>query len=176
MVLPGPAPASLFGQSNFCQVKGVREVSYVSRTLAPGEQIIGRAKLHWKIYWLTLVLLALAVGAAGWGVVDEDYRYLLFYLSAASLCVALIAALPPLMRQLTTEIVCTNRRVIKKTGLIRVHTKEIMLQNMQSFDVDQSFIGALFGWGTIRAYSGEGVESLRDIAAPHAFVAAISAK
>ena len=81
-----------------------------------------------------------------------------------------------MMRQATTEIVCTNRRVIRKTGLFRVHTKEIMLQNMQSFDVDQSFIGALFGWGTIRAFSGEGVEALRDIAAPHAFVAAISAK
>ena len=151
-------------------------MSYVSKTLAPGESIIGRAKLHWKIYWLTFLLLALAILAAAWGMVDENYRYPLFYLAVASLCIALIAVLPPLMRQLTTEIVCTNRRVIKKTGLFRVHTKELMLQNMQSFDVDQSFIGSLFGWGTIRAFSGEGVESLRDIAAPHAFVAAISAK
>lgn len=59
-------------------------MSYVSRTLAPGERIIGRARLHWKIYWLTFVLLALAVGAAAWGLVDEEYRDLLFTLSAAS--------------------------------------------------------------------------------------------
>ena len=151
-------------------------MSYVSRTLAPGEQIISRARLHWKIYWLTFLLLALAIIAAVCSVVDQDYRYPLFYLAAASLCVGLVAALPPMVRQATTEIVCTNRRVIRKTGLFRVHTKEIMLQNMQSFDVDQSFVGALLGWGTIRAFSGEGVEALRDIAAPHAFVAAISAK
>jgi hypothetical protein len=151
-------------------------MSYVSRTLAPGEQIIARAKLHWKIYWLTYLLLALAIAAAGRGYFDEDYRLSLFYLAIASLCLGLIVALPPLMRQMTTEIVCTNRRVIKKTGFLRVHTKEILLQNMQSFDVDQSFFASLFGWGTIHAYSGEGVERLYDIAAPHAFVAAISAK
>ena len=48
-----------FGQT--VDVLKIHEMSYVSRTLAPGEHIISRARLHWKIYWLSFVLLALAV-------------------------------------------------------------------------------------------------------------------
>lgn len=80
--------------------KSVRRAQYVSRTLASGELMIRRANLYCKIYWLTLLFLALALGAAASGVVDEEYLYLIFYSFAASLCVALIAVLSPLMRRL----------------------------------------------------------------------------
>src|ERR1035437_6441393 len=76
-----------------------------------------------------------------------------------------------------TEFAVTDRRVIYKYGFIKRHTVEMNMDKIESVDVDQSLLGRLLNYGTIHVLgTGEGIESLRRIAAPLALRNAITAK
>ena len=76
-----------------------------------------------------------------------------------------------------TEFAVTDRRVIYKCGFISRHTVEMNMDKIESVDVDQSLLGRLLNYGTIHVLgTGEGIESLRRIAAPLALRNAITAK
>ena len=76
-----------------------------------------------------------------------------------------------------TEFAVTDRRVIYKCGFISRHTVEMNMDKVKSVDVDQSLLGRLLNYGTIHVLgTGEGIESLRRIAAPLALRNAITAK
>jgi uncharacterized membrane protein YdbT with pleckstrin-like domain len=66
-----------------------------------------------------------------------------------------------------TEIAVTNRRVIYKKGWIRRHTNEMNMDKVESVQVDQSVLGRMFDFGTVKILgTGEGFEALRTIAGP----------
>ena len=76
-----------------------------------------------------------------------------------------------------TEFAVTDRRVIYKCGFISRHTVEMNMDKIESVDVDQSLLGRMLNYGTIHVLgTGEGIESLRRIAAPLALRNAITAK
>ena len=61
--------------------------------------------------------------------------------------------------------------------VIKRHTVEMNMDKIESVDVDQSLLGRLLNYGTIHVFgTGEGIESLRRIAAPLALRNAITAK
>jgi uncharacterized membrane protein YdbT with pleckstrin-like domain len=49
----------------------------------------------------------------------------------------------------TTEYAVTNKRIIKKTGLISRKTKEIYLSHVESISIDQGILGRILNFGTI---------------------------
>jgi uncharacterized membrane protein YdbT with pleckstrin-like domain len=49
----------------------------------------------------------------------------------------------------TTEIAVTSRRVMIKKGLIRRITMEMNHGRIESYNVDQSILGRIFGYGTL---------------------------
>lgn len=49
----------------------------------------------------------------------------------------------------TFEFAITNKRIIKKVGLIRRITKEILLSKVESISIDQNILGRILGFGTI---------------------------
>ncbi len=55
----------------------------------------------------------------------------------------------PLIVQKTSEFVITNKRVVIKRGLVARETFEMNLNKIETVNVDQSFWGRLFGFGTI---------------------------
>jgi len=66
--------------------------------------------------------------------------------------------------------------VIYKTGFIRRHTVEMNMDKVETVDVDQSILGRLLGFGTIRVRgTGQGIESLRGIGDPIGLRNAITA-
>ena len=76
----------------------------------------------------------------------------------------------PIIRQLTSEFVITNKRIIMKTGLISRKTFEMNLQKIESVNVDQSFWGRLLGFGTVSIVgTGGSRESFSDISKPLLF-------
>jgi len=78
--------------------------------------------------------------------------------------------LSPIIRQMTSEFVITNKRVIMKTGFISRKTFEMNLQKIESVNVDQSFWGRLMGFGTVSIIgTGGSRESFADIANPLLF-------
>ena|ERR1700754_4612674 len=123
-------------------------MSYIQNSLGKNERIIQEAHYHWS-YTFGAVLLAVTV-------------------------IGLIFAIPMFIRIWTTEIAVTTHRLIKKTGLIALHTEELSIHNIEGVRVDQGFWGRVLGYGHLRI-EGTGVDKIElpPIADPVTFRAAI---
>jgi uncharacterized membrane protein YdbT with pleckstrin-like domain len=88
--------------------------------------------------------------------------------------IGLIFAIPMFIRQATTEIAVTSHRLVKKTGLVALHTEELSLNNIEGVRVDQGIWGRILGFGHVRI-EGTGIDAVQlpTIADPVAFRAAI---
>ena len=151
-------------------------MSYVKATLAPGEVVVAEAHYHAIIFRWAFLLALLALASLYGAARLEDHRAQFLFVAAVFAGLALLAAIPPLLRSWSTEICATNNRIILKTGYLSVRTRELMLRNIQSMDVEQPVLGRLLGYGSILCYSGGETERIETIARPHAFVSAISGR
>jgi uncharacterized membrane protein YdbT with pleckstrin-like domain len=61
--------------------------------------------------------------------------------------VALIAG--GIIRRFATEVAVPNRRVLIKTGLLSRRSVEVLLPKVESIGVDESFLGRIFGYGSV---------------------------
>ena len=79
-----------------------------------------------------------------------------------------------MIRKWSTEIGVTSHRFVERYGLLSMHTNEIALPNIEGVRVNQSILGRIFGYGTVRI-EGTGVDSVTtpSIADPVGFVRAI---
>jgi hypothetical protein len=152
-------------------------MSYVNHTLHKDETVVARGRLHWIIYRKSIVLLAICAALIAISCLDSTIRGL--SLGSASICgiFSLFFAIPPMWRQLTTEIAVTNKRLIVKHGFINRHTAEMSLANIESTYVDQNILGRILNYGTIHCRgSGDGLEHVHDVKAPIEFRSAITAR
>jgi hypothetical protein len=154
--------------------KGAGAVGYVEQTLAVGERVIVRARLHWIIFAAPTVLMLLALLVLGVGLA---VRMMAppgapeanggINVGFAILAVALLVAARRLTDFLTTEIAATTRRFIVKRGLIRRMVMEINAGQLESVIVQQPVLGRLLDYGTIVAGgTGSGIDPVRKVAAP----------
>lgn len=56
----------------------------------------------------------------------------------------------PMLDRYSDEFAITNKRIIVKTGFISRKTLEMNLSKIESVNVDQSILGRMLGYGTIR--------------------------
>ncbi len=68
----------------------------------------------------------------------------------------------PLILRKTSEFVITNKRVIIKKGWISRYTFEMNLNKIETVNVDQSFWGRIFGFGTITIVGTGGTREMAD--------------
>jgi uncharacterized membrane protein YdbT with pleckstrin-like domain len=120
-------------------------MSYVESTLVPGERILYRGHLHWITFLAAgLVSLLFTSGAIFVGAVDNN--------QSVAFVIFLIGTLPLAWAYLTYrcwEFAVTDKRVLIKTGRIRRHTLETLLNKVESIHVEQGFWGRVLNWGTI---------------------------
>jgi uncharacterized membrane protein YdbT with pleckstrin-like domain len=142
-------------------------MSYAKSVLQPNEHIIVMGRLHWIIYWRAIACLVfgtvLLLLEQIYGV-DQTIKVL----TAALVFVAfMIFFLHAWFIRWITEFAVTNRRVIYKKGFINRHTEEMNVDKVESVDVDQSVLGRMLDYGTLKVKgTGEGTEDLDHIAAP----------
>jgi membrane protein YdbS with pleckstrin-like domain len=146
--------------------EGSDNMSYVERVLQPGEQVRHISSIHWIVYWPSVVVALLAVAAYWFG----EMR-LLPSVWLYTACALALGALALVVREWyqwwITEIAVTNRRVIYKKGLVRLKTNEMNMDKVESVQVDQSVLGRMFDFGTVKILgTGEGLETLHTIASP----------
>jgi uncharacterized membrane protein YdbT with pleckstrin-like domain len=163
-------------------------MSYVQSVLQPGERIIADGRLHWISYGSAI--LALVCGLV---LVGVEYRYWPQHhrlIAATAILFGgafLVLGLRAWYVCWITEIAVTDRRIIYKRGLIYRRTEEMNMDKVASVDVDQSILGRLLDYGTIRVIGvggqagrpdemHDGIEQLHRIAAPLALRNAIIAK
>ena len=103
-------------------------MSYLDESLAPGETIVARFDLHWTAKWRLIVFLLLAIPTFG---------------------IALLAALYEWIRLRSIEQGVTNRRVVRKTGIVSRDTEELRLASIETIDLHQSAWGRVFGYGDV---------------------------
>ena len=141
-------------------------MSYVERVLQPGEQVRYVSSIHWIVYWPGVAVALLAVAAYWFGETRLLPKVWLYAAYALSL-VAVVLLIREWYQWWITEIAVTNRRVIYKKGLIRLHTNEMNMDKVESVQVGQSFLGRMFDFGTVKILgTGEGFEALQTIAGP----------
>jgi uncharacterized membrane protein YdbT with pleckstrin-like domain len=103
-------------------------MAYLDESLADGEIIVARFELHWTAKWRLIVFLVLAIPTFG---------------------IALLAALYEWIRLRSIEQGVTNRRVVRKTGIVSRQTEELRLASIETIDLHQSTWGRLFGFGDV---------------------------
>jgi hypothetical protein len=102
-------------------------MSYISRRLAPDEQIVSVGRFHFiQKAWPWIALLVL--GIIGIGV---------------------IIFVVEMSRMATTRMAVTNRRVILKRGFFVSDMNEITLGSIEGAEIRQSIFGRMFGFGKL---------------------------
>jgi uncharacterized membrane protein YdbT with pleckstrin-like domain len=97
---------------------------------------------------------------------EASYHWIIF----CSLRALLTLFIAPLIDKYTDEFAVTNKRVIIKTGLISRKTFEMNHSKIETVNVDQSILGRILGYGTIRIVgSGGSKEEFPNIQKPLEF-------
>src|SRR5690606_8324457 len=107
---------------------GAPEMGYIDESLAPGEEVAAMFDLHWTARWRLIVFLPLAIPTLG---------------------IALLAALYEWIRLRSIEQGVTNRRVVRKTGIISRETEELRLGSIETVELRQSAWGRMLGYADV---------------------------
>jgi uncharacterized membrane protein YdbT with pleckstrin-like domain len=116
-------------------------MNYIDKILLSDEKLIYRSHPHWIIFFRPVISLLLAICAFYWG--------LILMADLAGL-ITLLSCLSALMVYYTSEFGITNQRVIIKLGFIRRYSFENALNRIEAVEVEQSILGRLLDYGTIR--------------------------
>ena len=135
-------------------------VGYVESTLHPDEKVLYRAKLHWIIY-----VPGLVVAMFGFAMTASQEEY--WETGRTLVVIGLVLILAQAIRQWTTEIVVTSRRIIWKIGLVSRQTFEMNLAQVESVILSQTVLGRLLNYGTVDVLgTGTHIEPLSQIDSP----------
>ena len=130
-------------------------MSYIEKSLGEGEQIQGLFHFHWfegvgfLFYYVPLPLIVMV------GVAADGHGLLSVVLAIPLFALAVFAHL----RYRMTEMACTNRRVILKTGIVGRKTEEIIIKRIETIEIGESVLGRLLGYGSVEI-SGTGASAL----------------
>jgi uncharacterized membrane protein YdbT with pleckstrin-like domain len=153
-------------------------MSYVEAVLQPGEQVRAVGRLHWIVFLRAILtaILGLAILAAA-HMVGPQIKDVVDIAAGIVLLLALFAFLHAWFERSITELAVTDHRVIYKRGFLRRHTVEMNMDKVETVDVDQSVLGRLLGFGSIRVRgTGQGIENLSLVTSPLRLRNAITAR
>lgn len=123
-------------------------MAYIEESLSDGEIIQHRFNFHWMAMLspgiLAVVGLMLMSGA------DQTPQ--------VGVAVLAISAWWVLSLKFH-EFGVTNKRVIRKKGIISCKTEEMKLRSIETIEIDQDITGRIFGYGTVKV-TGRGISSL----------------
>ena len=123
-----------------------------------GETILREARLSWWALWPRVVLGVLGLACAGWGLLRRDE---LGYGVAGFGALAFVWFVGgALLRRGAMSLKLTDRYVVLQRGLVSRHTSTVMLNRVESLDVDQNLWQRMTGYGTL-TIRGTGSEDLR---------------
>jgi hypothetical protein len=135
-------------------------MAYVDSQLGPGEQVLFRTRLHPVVLAGTVGFSAFVVGCAALIIARNELApATVRWLCLAAAAIVLASALPPVLRWWRSEFAVTNRRLLARVGLYRVHCVEVPAPTGDAIGVEQTLPGRLLDYGTVRlGRSGSGSE------------------
>jgi uncharacterized membrane protein YdbT with pleckstrin-like domain len=139
-------------------------MSYVEKSLVPGETLLYQTRHHWMMLigplLLSLVLAVLGVVCLGEVLAAKQGKGQLVDAAAATIRASEIAGVVLFLAAIAvfafgnvkrnaTEMAVTNRRVLIKTGLGSRRTLDLMLSRVESIVVEETFLGRMLGFGSV---------------------------
>lgn len=153
-------------------------MSYITKTLVPGEKVVYSTRLHWIVMLGHLVGAVVLWGLGGYVLwyayahpqMESTSRHIAAYGGAALLLCGLIVLFAGTLRRNATEMAVTTRRVVVKTGLASRRTIEMLLNKVETIEVTEPGLGRILGYGSITLIGTGGTsEQFHKIAKPLVF-------
>jgi membrane protein YdbS with pleckstrin-like domain len=123
-----------------------------------GETILREARMSWWALWPRVVLGIVGLLVAAWGLLRQDQAGYAAAAFGALMFLWFVGG--ALMRRGAMNVKLTPRYLVLRTGLVSRHTSTVMLNRVESLDVDQSLWQRMCGYGTL-TIRGTGSEDLR---------------
>lgn len=151
--------------------------TYIEHILTPDETVRATARITGWIWFGPIVVSLVILGMLGVALLTPSIRQQPdLVIGAAVVAAGLLCAilLGPWIKQGTTNMVVTDRRVIAKFGLISRRAIEMRISKIESIQVDQTLLGRMLNYGTVMVHgTGGAFEPLSIVADPLAFKRAI---
>jgi membrane protein YdbS with pleckstrin-like domain len=138
-------------------------MTYIEKHLMDDEDLKHITRLHPIVLLFPSMLVSLL---AGFLMITDDYPVIWWSVMAVVLY-ATLRLIDRIVLHLTSEFGVTSKRVLGKTGLIRLNTVDIVLVKVEAIRVRQSILGRLFDFGDVLVTgTGGTVEVLKFIPDP----------
>ena len=127
-------------------------MAFPSKLLNEGEHIVVTTRTHPKALLLPVLILVLTLGVAAYaqrtgGGTLADVTHIAVWVVAAVVIVLWVVR--PVVAWATTTYTFTNRRFIKRSGLIGKEGRTIPLNRISGVDFEFGVIDRIFGCGTL---------------------------
>jgi uncharacterized membrane protein YdbT with pleckstrin-like domain len=132
-------------------------MSYVSRSLGPGEELLYVARISWVTYIWPVIVGTIGIFVIFYALYAK-LHVLWLYTGVAIFVVGFLWFLAIRIRNSSTELAVTNYKVIAKRGFISRETMEQRLEKIDTIQVDQSVMGRILGYGNVTIH-GTGVDA-----------------
>ncbi len=123
-----------------------------------GETILRESRLSWWALWPLVALGLLGLVLVAWGLMRQDHVGNSAAIFGGLTFVWFVGR--AWARRGAMSVKLTNRYVVLQTGIVSRHTSTVMLNRVESLDVDQSLWQRMTGYGTL-TIRGTGSEDLR---------------
>ena len=127
-------------------------MAFPSKLLNQGEHVVVSTRTHPKVLLLPVLILVLTLGVAayaqrtGAGTVAGVMHVAVWVVAAV---VIVLWVIRPVIAWATTTYTFTNRRFIKRSGLIGKEGRTIPLNRISGVDFEFGVIDRIFGCGTL---------------------------
>lgn len=138
-------------------------MGYIKNNLQAGEEIVYRAKVHWFIFVRPVIIIILG------SMLTSPYLNFLCLVGLLLMLSGLISLVRRIFVKIGTDCILTNKRVILKTGFFRRDALELSLGGCGAMKFSQSFLGRIFGFGSVVVINGSAANRFNYIAKPMRF-------
>lgn len=143
---------------------------FTEHNLMEDESLVRGTRLHPIVLLLPAMMVSVLAGSLS---IVHDIP-VVFYVVALLVLGAAYRFLDRLILFMTSEFAVTSKRVLGKTGFIRLKTLDIVLAKVEAIRIDQTILGRVFDYGDVEVTGTGGTEEvLRFIPAPLDFSKAI---
>ena len=152
-------------------------MDYIEKNLVPGETVHYKTRLHWIVMIWPLIAgvllggIALVFCVGGYEASGKGGSYPGMIIVGLLLFVAAVVFVGMgFVRQNSTEVAVSNKRVLIKTGFVSRKSVEVLLSKVESIGVDESGLGRMLGYGSVIVRGTGGTfETFSRIAHPNEF-------
>ncbi len=155
-------------------------MAYVDKVLLPDERVLCITTIHGIVYTegFLFTICGGLLTAYGSSIIQaifgqalgQSLSHAVMLVSLLTITVGILLLIGAYVRQVSTELAVTNRRVIAKYGLVARTTYEIMVDRITGANFEQTFFGRLVGYGTVIVHGAGGdISPFEKIGNPEGF-------